>query len=145
MAMIKCPECGTEISTRALNCIKCGLPMSEIFVCPECNNVMLRDNNTMCDKCGCPIDSLQTIENNPALELNINISKPQEDEALSELNYLTTCERIIHKVLLNNPLNGVGLYYEGGNPISDSQKVNAVKIAFNIPKNDNVFLLQVEI
>ena len=36
MAMIKCPECGAEISTRAVSCVKCGLPMSEIYICPEC-------------------------------------------------------------------------------------------------------------
>lgn len=27
MAMIKCPECGAEISDRAANCVKCGCPI----------------------------------------------------------------------------------------------------------------------
>lgn len=43
MAMIKCPECGNQISSRATACIKCGLPMSEIFICPECSNVTAKD------------------------------------------------------------------------------------------------------
>lgn len=30
MAIIKCPECGTEISSRAEKCICCGLPMSRV-------------------------------------------------------------------------------------------------------------------
>ena len=30
MAMIKCPECGNEISNRVPNCIFCGYPISEI-------------------------------------------------------------------------------------------------------------------
>ena len=29
MAIIKCPECGAEISDKAISCPKCGNPMSE--------------------------------------------------------------------------------------------------------------------
>lgn len=50
MAMIKCPECGAEISTRAVSCVKCGLPMSEIYICPECGEVMFRSGKTVCSK-----------------------------------------------------------------------------------------------
>ena len=28
MALIKCPECGKEISDKATNCIHCGYPLS---------------------------------------------------------------------------------------------------------------------
>ena len=31
MAMIKCPECGAEISDRAINCIKCGCPINNVL------------------------------------------------------------------------------------------------------------------
>lgn len=30
MALIKCPECGKEISDKALACIHCGFPLKEI-------------------------------------------------------------------------------------------------------------------
>ena len=30
MAMIKCPECGKEISDKAKSCINCGCPLSEV-------------------------------------------------------------------------------------------------------------------
>lgn len=30
MAMIKCPECGKEISDKAKSCIHCGCPLSEM-------------------------------------------------------------------------------------------------------------------
>lgn len=30
MALIKCPECGKEISNRAVSCIYCGFPLSEL-------------------------------------------------------------------------------------------------------------------
>lgn len=47
MAIIKCPECGREISDKAIACPGCGLPMTEekkeennkdeeILVCPKC-------------------------------------------------------------------------------------------------------------
>lgn len=29
MALIKCPECGKDVSDRALNCIHCGFPLAE--------------------------------------------------------------------------------------------------------------------
>ena len=31
MAMIKCPECGAEISDKATSCIKCGCPISGVL------------------------------------------------------------------------------------------------------------------
>lgn len=30
MALIRCPECGKEISDKASNCINCGCPLSEV-------------------------------------------------------------------------------------------------------------------
>ena len=30
MALIKCPECGTEVSDKAKNCVKCGYPLAEV-------------------------------------------------------------------------------------------------------------------
>ena len=29
MALIKCPECYSEISDKSLNCVKCGFPLSK--------------------------------------------------------------------------------------------------------------------
>lgn len=30
MALIKCPECGKEVSDKSTNCIHCGFPISEV-------------------------------------------------------------------------------------------------------------------
>lgn len=35
MALIKCPECGKEISDKAQTCIHCGYPLSEAITCGE--------------------------------------------------------------------------------------------------------------
>ena len=48
MALIKCPECGQEISDKAANCPHCGV---QIFACPECGQVSA-GNPRVCPKCG---------------------------------------------------------------------------------------------
>lgn len=58
MAMIKCPECGQEISDKAKKCIHCG----KIFVedtkeniCMECGKIIPEDSD-LCPYCGCPVE-----------------------------------------------------------------------------------------
>lgn len=44
MALIKCPECGKEISDKAIACPNCGNPMNqqaqqeEYLCCPKCGS-----------------------------------------------------------------------------------------------------------
>ncbi len=40
MALIKCPECGKEISDKAAACINCGFPLSELSQTTTTNNTM---------------------------------------------------------------------------------------------------------
>ncbi len=44
MALIKCPECGREISDKAASCPGCGCPSSEFF------HSVYEDNRTELDK-----------------------------------------------------------------------------------------------
>jgi hypothetical protein len=59
MAMIKCPECGAEISDKAKKCIHCGKVLikekASAKVCSECGKEVPMDT-TECPYCGCPID-----------------------------------------------------------------------------------------
>lgn len=58
MALIKCPNCGEEISDKAIKCPKCGaeFPVEKPQkICKECGEV-LEDDETICHKCGCPIE-----------------------------------------------------------------------------------------
>ena len=48
MALIKCPECGHDISEHSSKCIYCG---KELFHCPECGKTTVRHGNT-CPNCG---------------------------------------------------------------------------------------------
>ncbi len=48
MALIKCPECGAQISDAAKQCVHCGCTFK---VCPECGKVHKGDP-AVCDSCG---------------------------------------------------------------------------------------------
>ena len=44
MAMIKCPECGREISDRAPSCPSCGVKIeNEVIKCPVCGDVYFKE------------------------------------------------------------------------------------------------------
>lgn len=52
MAIIKCPECGHEVSDAAERCPNCGVAIAgNIKVCPDCGRVVLK-NATTCPSCG---------------------------------------------------------------------------------------------
>ena len=57
MALIKCPECGEEISDKAKECPNCGFPMTTLIKCPECGEAISGDSKT-CPNCGFPMTSL---------------------------------------------------------------------------------------
>lgn len=48
MALIKCPECGEQVSSNAPQCVHCGCHFS---VCPECGKAYVGEPET-CSKCG---------------------------------------------------------------------------------------------
>ena len=58
MALIKCPECGNEVSDKAETCIHCGCPIetNQTVTCPECGQEVSSKAAT-CPNCGCPIKS----------------------------------------------------------------------------------------
>lgn len=51
MAMIKCPECGRQISDKAPVCPNCGVEIAgKIIKCPQCGEIYFRDEE-MCPNC----------------------------------------------------------------------------------------------
>lgn len=49
MALIKCPECGQEVSSTVHQCVHCGFSFT---VCPDCGEVF-ESSATVCPNCGC--------------------------------------------------------------------------------------------
>ena len=54
MALIKCSECGHEVSDKASTCPNCGCPIEKGFVCDECG-AELSPIDKVCPNCGNPI------------------------------------------------------------------------------------------
>lgn len=71
MALIKCPECGKEISDKATSCVFCGRELKKLDesgtslkICAECG-AELSEIDKVCPKCGYPIsqnDDTQKVE-----------------------------------------------------------------------------------
>lgn len=65
MALIRCPECGKEISDKAKKCPNCGKILieekSETKICGECGKENLIDA-TECVCCGCPFEDEKKFE-----------------------------------------------------------------------------------
>lgn len=58
MALIKCPECGKEVSDKAKTCPNCGYPINEYvakkndkLICPQCGNSIVNKNSYRCPYC----------------------------------------------------------------------------------------------
>lgn len=70
MALVKCPECGKEISDKAKACIHCGYEPErnvELIVCEECGKE-IPIHSKECMNCGCPV---KQEEYNPIINNNI--------------------------------------------------------------------------
>lgn len=48
MSLIKCPECGKEISDKAKHCVHCGYPLEEL---KQCNGIQYALSDTVCPIC----------------------------------------------------------------------------------------------
>ena len=54
MALIKCSECGHEVSDKASVCPNCGCPIEKGLVCNDCGYSLSPTDKT-CPNCGCPV------------------------------------------------------------------------------------------
>lgn len=65
LALIKCPECGREISDKSTQCVHCGFPLNDILhakseellelECPWCgvkDQSIIKGNVKVCNGCG---------------------------------------------------------------------------------------------
>lgn len=74
MALIKCHECGAEISDAASQCPKCGAPNVKPIVCPDCGK-QIPGTSTICPNCGAPIQSQPVTPIQPSI---IPVAAPQQ-------------------------------------------------------------------
>ncbi len=70
MAIIKCPECGHQVSDQAKACPSCGIEIAgKVTRCPDCGEIVFK-NQAMCPACHRPINGSpgmeQTVSGQPA-------------------------------------------------------------------------------
>lgn len=79
MAIIKCPECGHQVSDHAATCPSCGIGIAgNVKKCPECGAVVFRDI-TVCPTCHSSFESprpLQPVEATPPVKPATEVPQP---------------------------------------------------------------------
>ncbi len=71
MALIKCPECGNQISSSSNQCIHCGCKFT---ACPECGNVAV-GKLSVCPQCGFSFKKSDNITEHENSELDGDLFK----------------------------------------------------------------------
>lgn len=58
MVLVKCLECGHNISDKAKMCPNCGIALGnkKSLLCPECGSLYIEDDN-LCKMCGFPLNN----------------------------------------------------------------------------------------
>ena len=82
MAIIKCPECGHQVSDKAATCPSCGVGIQgKITKCPECGEIVLNDQ-ILCPNCHCPLISTNnndTEKSQPSQSHKVATVEPNSD------------------------------------------------------------------
>ena len=83
MAIIKCPECGHQISDKAPTCPNCGVEIADkVTRCPECGEIYFNDE-LVCPNCHRPSNRQAETEPKPEVAEQDNTPKPQPTPAMS--------------------------------------------------------------
>ncbi len=94
MAIIKCPECGHQISDKAPTCPNCGVEIAgKITECPHCGNIYFKEDG-ICPHCNKPYDladdeettnkNTKTIVQNDYSQADDAAESLQETEAIND-------------------------------------------------------------
>ena len=63
--IIKCPECGHQVSDQAKTCPSCGIDIAgKITQCPDCGEVIFKEQ-ARCPNCHCSINGASSTDNTP--------------------------------------------------------------------------------
>ena len=73
--IIKCPECGHQVSDRARTCPSCGVDIAgKVTRCPDCGEYIFKDDQE-CPNCHCSINAAA-----PEPESGLSIQNPQNNQ-----------------------------------------------------------------
>lgn len=88
--IIKCPECGHQVSDRARTCPSCGVDIAgQVIQCPDCGEYIFKDDHE-CPNCHCSINAAapepertiipnnQNTQNNPVVPTEVAPEPPKK-------------------------------------------------------------------
>lgn len=114
MALVRCPECGKEISDSAKNCPGCGYAFNETKFCRFCGEKIAADS-VVCTKCGRQVEDI--LSKNPNIVINNSSSSSASSTAsASNSNFIRgrRKNKIVALILcIFFGLFGVHKFYEG--------------------------------
>lgn len=87
MAMVKCPECGKEVSDKATSCPNCGTSIRNKF-CPNCGE-RIDPDCVVCPKCGKQVKDLN-------IDKNIVINNSSSASAASSASASANVRSVIY-------------------------------------------------
>lgn len=104
MALIKCPECGNQVSESARSCPKCGYSFAKMKFCKFCGE-KIPDDSVVCVKCGRQVENFGKGEcgitiNNAATssssasstaQASQNMQRPREKKEINKVTALILC------------------------------------------------------
>ena len=111
--IIKCPECGHQVSDHAETCPSCGISIEgNIVKCPHCNSIMLK-NQEVCPSCLMSIH--QPVAQHEDTEIQ-HVEQTQDEPEVTPDNHHPKKHKILWKVLATSftialALVLVGLYF----------------------------------
>ncbi|MBR5749985.1 MAG: zinc ribbon domain-containing protein [Prevotella sp.] len=89
--IIKCPECGHQVSDRARTCPSCGVDIAgKVTRCPDCGEYIFKDDHE-CPNCHCSINAAAA-EPETALPDNLNNPNSQIIPSIPTISADTTQE-----------------------------------------------------
>jgi hypothetical protein len=143
--IIKCPECGHQVSDRARTCPSCGIDIAgKVTRCPDCGEFIFKDDPE-CPNCHCSInaaapESEVMVLNNQSNPNTPSIPTIQDDTSLVQP------KKKSHKVLLSTLITGfvlaliivlLGIYYA-----QKTQKENEMRAYENAMMSTEPAVLQ---
>lgn len=92
--MIKCPECGRDISDKSISCPNCGCMIVETKFCKHCGEKIPKDS-VVCTKCGRQVEELSG--NSGGITINNAATSASTSSASAAAQIVNTVEEIPKK------------------------------------------------
>jgi hypothetical protein len=117
--IIKCPECGHQVSDRAKTCPSCGVDIAgKVTRCPDCGEYIFKDDHE-CPNCHCSINAAasepetiaQSTQNNPITPTAPIIPTEPEQQPPKKKSHKGLWSAIIIAFVLALIIVFLGIYY----------------------------------